>query len=154
MKVILQSGFSCPTRKSACPKRLDGNFFEPWIAFSNHFVFYTLFTLGVLNVHHHVESTSSDKQVPADLNYESNSEDQAVDSRYLEGDFSDVDPAILEKLAVYIARYSYDPLQHSPNDNPEMELAFQAGDYLYVFGEMDEVSRGPGRVKFLQGTWP
>ena len=107
-----------------------------------------LFTLGVLNVHHHVESTSSEKQVPADVNNESNSEDQAVDSRYLEGDFSDVDPAILEKLAVYIARYSYDPFQHSPNDNPEMELAFQAGDYLYVFGEMDEVRRDPSRVKF------
>ena len=66
-------------------------------------------------------------------------DEEALDSRYLDGDYSDVDPAILEKLAVYIARYSYDPDQHSPNENPDMELAFQAGDYLYVFGEMDEV---------------
>lgn len=70
---------------------------------------------------------------------ESSPGEEALDNRYLEGDFNDIDPAILEKLAVYIARYSYDPVQHSPNDNPEMELAFQAGDYLYVFGEMDEV---------------
>ena len=51
----------------------------------------------------------------------------------------------MEKLAVYIARYSYDPVQHSPNENPEIELAFQAGDYLYVFGDMDE-------VRWWQGT--
>lgn len=68
-------------------------------------------------------------------------EEEALDIRYLEGDNSDVDPAIQEKLAVYIARYSYDPYQHSPNENPDMELAFQAGDYLYVFGEMDEVRK-------------
>ena len=28
---------------------------------------------------------------------------------------------------------------YSPNENPEMELAFQAGDYLYVYGDIDEV---------------
>ncbi|XP_046385194.1 uncharacterized protein LOC124155432 isoform X2 [Ischnura elegans] len=39
---------------------------------------------------------------------------------------------------VYIARYSYDPLQHSPNENPEAELAVNAGDYLLVWGNMDE----------------
>ncbi|XP_032236492.2 peripheral-type benzodiazepine receptor-associated protein 1 isoform X2 [Nematostella vectensis] len=43
-----------------------------------------------------------------------------------------------EHLAVYIARYSYDPQQHSPNDAPQEELAFQAGDYLYIFGDVDE----------------
>ena len=52
-----------------------------------------------------------------------------------------LDPAIQEKLSVYIARYSYDPASHSPNDIPDSELAFQAGDYLYVFGDMDEVGR-------------
>ena len=88
---------------------------------------------------HNAEPASSDQQVSAVSSSEASPEGEALDSRYLEGDFSDVDPAILEKLAVYIARYSYDPVQHSPNDNPEMELAFQAGDYLYVFGEMDEV---------------
>lgn len=40
---------------------------------------------------------------------------------------------------VYIARYSYEPFQQSPNDNPEAELAVNAGDYLLVWGNMDEV---------------
>ncbi|ROT62435.1 RIMS-binding protein 2 [Penaeus vannamei] len=39
---------------------------------------------------------------------------------------------------VYIARYSYDPFQHSPNENPEAELAVNAGDYVLVWGAMDE----------------
>ena len=97
---------------------------------------------------HHDEPASTEQQLPADVSNQPGTEEEALDSRYLEGDFSDVDPAILEKLAVYIARYSYDPVQHSPNDNPEIELAFQAGDYLYVFGEMDEV-RGEGLCVFL-----
>ena len=37
---------------------------------------------------------------------------------------------------VYIARYSYDPFQHSPNDNPEAELQVNAGDYILVWGEV------------------
>ena len=44
-----------------------------------------------------------------------------------------------EKLSIFIAKYNYDPMLYSPNDNPEMELAFQAGDYLYVYGDIDEV---------------
>ncbi|XP_075220462.1 RIMS binding protein [Lycorma delicatula] len=39
---------------------------------------------------------------------------------------------------VYIARYSYDPYQQSPNECPEAELAVNAGDYLLVWGNMDE----------------
>ncbi|XP_076346032.1 RIMS-binding protein 2-like isoform X22 [Tachypleus tridentatus] len=39
---------------------------------------------------------------------------------------------------VYMARYSYDPLQQSPNENPEAELEISAGDYVLIFGEMDE----------------
>lgn len=69
-----------------------------------------------------------------------------------EEDPSDVDPAIQEKLSVYIARYSYDPWVHSPNENPDTELAFQAGDYLYVFGEVDEVSGlGPSMSRCIMG---
>jgi hypothetical protein len=37
-------------------------------------------------------------------------------------------------------RYSYDPFQQSPNENPEAELAINAGDYLLVWGNMDEVN--------------
>ncbi|XP_054290498.1 peripheral-type benzodiazepine receptor-associated protein 1-like isoform X8 [Macrosteles quadrilineatus] len=39
---------------------------------------------------------------------------------------------------VYIARYSYDPFSQSPNECPEAELAVNAGDYLLVWGNMDE----------------
>ncbi|KAK3083880.1 hypothetical protein FSP39_004557 [Pinctada imbricata] len=41
-------------------------------------------------------------------------------------------------IQVYIAKYSYDPFQHSPNDNPDAELPLDAGDYVLVYGEMDE----------------
>ena len=41
---------------------------------------------------------------------------------------------------VFIAKYSYDPDQYSPNENPDVELALTAGDYLFVYGDMDEVS--------------
>lgn len=39
---------------------------------------------------------------------------------------------------VYLARYSYDPFQHSPNESPEAELQVNAGDYILVWGDVDE----------------
>ena len=95
--------------------------------------------VGTLNSHH--AEPTNDHKLPGITRSEPKLAEESLDNRYFEGaDDSDVDPAMHEKLAVYIARYSYDPAQHSPNENPESELAFQAGDYLYVFGEMDEVS--------------
>ncbi|XP_043910787.1 peripheral-type benzodiazepine receptor-associated protein 1-like [Protopterus annectens] len=41
------------------------------------------------------------------------------------------------KLQVFIARYSYDPFD-GPNENPEAELPLTAGEYIYVYGDMDE----------------
>ncbi|XP_077360967.1 peripheral-type benzodiazepine receptor-associated protein 1 isoform X3 [Festucalex cinctus] len=41
------------------------------------------------------------------------------------------------KLQVFIARYSYSPYD-GPNDNPEMELPLTAGEYIYVYGGMDD----------------
>ena len=93
--------------------------------------------LGVLNVR--IDEPASTGPQTSDNRDELNAKEENLDSRFPEADFNAVDPAIMEKLAVYIARYSYDPVQHSPNENPEIELAFQAGDYLYVFGDMDEV---------------
>lgn len=40
---------------------------------------------------------------------------------------------------VYIAKYSYDPFSQSLNENPEAELSINAGDYLLVWGNVDEV---------------
>ncbi|XP_065333929.1 RIMS-binding protein 2 isoform X16 [Cloeon dipterum] len=39
---------------------------------------------------------------------------------------------------VFMAKYTYDPFTQSPNDHPEAELAVNAGDYLLVWGNMDE----------------
>ncbi len=42
------------------------------------------------------------------------------------------------RCKVYIARYSYDPFKQSPNDNPEAELVLLAGDFVLIFGNIDE----------------
>ncbi|KAI4482819.1 hypothetical protein M0804_008672 [Polistes exclamans] len=39
---------------------------------------------------------------------------------------------------VYTARFTYEPFQHSPNENPEAELPVQGGDYLLVWGQPDD----------------
>ncbi|XP_010084763.1 PREDICTED: peripheral-type benzodiazepine receptor-associated protein 1, partial [Pterocles gutturalis] len=44
------------------------------------------------------------------------------------------DPA---KLQVFLARYSYNPFD-GPNENPEAELPLTAGEYIYIYGDMDE----------------
>lgn len=40
---------------------------------------------------------------------------------------------------VFVAKYNYDPVQHSPNENPEAELTLKAGDYIFIYGDIDEV---------------
>ncbi|EFX79637.1 hypothetical protein DAPPUDRAFT_30197, partial [Daphnia pulex] len=35
-------------------------------------------------------------------------------------------------------KYTYDPFSQSPNDNPEAEVSLAAGDYVLVWGTMDE----------------
>ncbi|XP_032902016.1 peripheral-type benzodiazepine receptor-associated protein 1 isoform X2 [Amblyraja radiata] len=44
---------------------------------------------------------------------------------------------VTAKLKVFIARYSYNPFD-GPNENPEAELPLTAGEYIYVFGDMDD----------------
>ncbi|KAL4660602.1 peripheral-type benzodiazepine receptor-associated protein 1 isoform X1 [Arapaima gigas] len=44
---------------------------------------------------------------------------------------------VTAKLHVFIARYSYNPYD-GPNDNPEGELPLTAGEYIYVYGDMDD----------------
>ncbi|XP_020016227.2 RIMS-binding protein 3A-like [Castor canadensis] len=41
------------------------------------------------------------------------------------------------KFKVFLARYSYNPFE-GPNEHPESELPLTAGDYVYVFGDMDD----------------
>ncbi|KAK6184454.1 hypothetical protein SNE40_006922 [Patella caerulea] len=42
------------------------------------------------------------------------------------------------QIYVYVAKYDYDPYTQSPNETPDSELPLNAGDYVLVFGEMDE----------------
>ena len=42
------------------------------------------------------------------------------------------------RCRVYLARYSYDPFKQSPNENPELELSLSAGEYVLIFGEIDD----------------
>ena len=51
------------------------------------------------------------------------------------------------EFQVYQAKFQYDPSAVSPNDNPESELNFKLGDYLFIYGQADEVvwRRGRGR---------
>ncbi|KAM6315894.1 peripheral-type benzodiazepine receptor-associated protein 1 [Podargus strigoides] len=41
------------------------------------------------------------------------------------------------KIQVFLARYSYNPFD-GPNENPEAELPLTAGEYIYIYGDMDE----------------
>ena len=41
-------------------------------------------------------------------------------------------------MDIYIAKYSYNPVDMSPNQNFDLELQLTAGDYLYIYGEMDD----------------
>ncbi|CAH6792124.1 RIMS-binding protein 3 [Phodopus roborovskii] len=41
------------------------------------------------------------------------------------------------KLRIFLARYNYNPFE-GPNEHSQGELPLTAGDYVYVFGDMDE----------------
>ena len=43
-------------------------------------------------------------------------------------------------IRLFQARHTYDPLLFSPNRDHELELPLTKGDYLYVYGSLDEVS--------------
>lgn len=65
-------------------------------------------------------------------------------------DSNTVQPGV-EKLSVFVAKYTYDPLEHSPNDEPSLELALEAGDYVYIFGDADEVR--PAHIIYLHSLF-
>jgi len=41
---------------------------------------------------------------------------------------------------IVVAKYSYEPLQFSPNDHPEVELPLTVGEYYLIYGDVDEVT--------------
>ncbi|XP_023561275.1 peripheral-type benzodiazepine receptor-associated protein 1 isoform X3 [Octodon degus] len=69
--------------------------------------------------------------------------DTASEVEELEVDSVSLLPAVTEgnpggsRIQVFLARYSYNPFE-GPNENPEAELPLTAGEYIYIYGNMDE----------------
>ncbi|XP_070249288.1 peripheral-type benzodiazepine receptor-associated protein 1 isoform X4 [Myotis yumanensis] len=69
--------------------------------------------------------------------------DTASEVEELEADTVSLLPAAPEgsrggaRIQVFLARYSYNPFE-GPNENPEAELPLTAGEYIYIYGNMDE----------------
>ena len=49
-------------------------------------------------------------------------------------------------MAVFVAKFDYNPETDSPNDNPNSELAITAGEYIYVYGDVDDVNHDFGSM--------
>nr|XP_038021591.1 peripheral-type benzodiazepine receptor-associated protein 1 isoform X2 [Anas platyrhynchos] len=78
---------------------------------------------------------NSPKSCPTpEVDTASEMEELDVDSISLMPETGSQGPA---KLQVFLARYSYNPFD-GPNENPEAELPLTAGEYIYIYGDMDE----------------
>ncbi|XP_066058363.1 peripheral-type benzodiazepine receptor-associated protein 1 isoform X9 [Chamaea fasciata] len=78
---------------------------------------------------------NSPKSCPTpEVDTASEMEELDVDSISLMPEAGSQGPA---KLQVFLARYSYNPFD-GPNENPEAELPLTAGEYIYIYGDMDE----------------
>ncbi|KAK1328571.1 hypothetical protein QTO34_012144 [Cnephaeus nilssonii] len=72
-----------------------------------------------------------------DMDTASEVEDLDPDSASLTLEAGDSEAPAAPKLKIFLVRYSYNPFE-GPNEHPESELPLTAGDYVYIFGEMDE----------------
>ncbi|XP_008141106.2 RIMS-binding protein 3A [Eptesicus fuscus] len=72
-----------------------------------------------------------------DMDTASEVEDLDPDSASLTLEVGDSEAPAAPKLKIFLVRYSYNPFE-GPNEHPESELPLTAGDYVYIFGEMDE----------------
>ncbi|XP_071507426.1 uncharacterized protein [Diadema antillarum] len=59
-----------------------------------------------------------------------------------------------QKERLFMAVYSYDPEHHSPNDNPDYELAFTEGDLITVYGPRRADGFYHGKIKGRKGLVP
>lgn len=64
----------------------------------------------------------------------------------LESNDSSSSLSLLGPVSLFIACENYDPKIMSPNSNPSEELILQRGDYVYVYGEMDDDGFYHGRL--------
>jgi hypothetical protein len=44
----------------------------------------------------------------------------------------------IKNLELFICKYSYNPLEQSPNENPEAELPLCLGEYVFILSNLDE----------------
>lgn len=72
-----------------------------------------------------------------DVDTASEVEDLDSDSVSLTLEMEDLETSATPKLKIFLVRYSYNPFE-GPNEHPENELPLTAGDYVYIFGDMDE----------------
>ncbi|ELK26278.1 RIMS-binding protein 3A [Myotis davidii] len=72
-----------------------------------------------------------------DMDTASEVEDLDPDSASLTLEVGDSETPAAPKLKIFLVRYSYNPFE-GPNEHPESELPLTAGEYVYIFGEMDE----------------
>ncbi|XP_004628202.1 RIMS-binding protein 3C [Octodon degus] len=64
-------------------------------------------------------------------------DDLEPDSMSLALEVKDPKAPSISKFKIFQAKYSYNPFE-GPNEHPEHELPLTAGDYVYVFGDLDE----------------
>ncbi|XP_008064926.1 RIMS-binding protein 3A-like [Carlito syrichta] len=74
---------------------------------------------------------------PLDMDTASEVDDLESDSVSLVLEVEDSEAPAAPKLKIFLAQYNYNPFE-GPNEHPEGELPLTAGDYVYVFGDMDE----------------
>ncbi|XP_071827305.1 uncharacterized protein [Apostichopus japonicus] len=58
------------------------------------------------------------------------------------------------KQRMFMAVYSYNPMEHSPNETPEKELSFKEGDMIRVQGHMRKDGFYHGSVNGIKGLVP
>ncbi|KAK6295937.1 hypothetical protein J4Q44_G00336500 [Coregonus suidteri] len=96
-------------------------------------------------------------EIPVDDDYLKH---QLMQQGFLPVDHTCTDPSeessVLDDLVVrrMVAIFEYDPWESSPNMDSNAELAFRAGDIIYVFGDMDEDGFYYGDLHGLRGLVP
>ncbi|XP_011863351.1 PREDICTED: peripheral-type benzodiazepine receptor-associated protein 1-like isoform X2 [Vollenhovia emeryi] len=91
---------------------------------------------GTATGHHFLGGPRQMPRIPTSIL--TNPLDRLTEDIVPEGQVDMLDVPGKGRCYVYIARFSYEPFQHSPNANPEAELPVQGGDYLLVWGQPDE----------------
>ncbi|KAM6155708.1 LOW QUALITY PROTEIN: RIMS-binding protein 3C [Rhynchocyon petersi] len=71
------------------------------------------------------------------LDTETEVDDLELDSVSSTLDLGSSETPATTKCKIFLARYSYNALE-GPSEHPERELPLTAGDYVYIYGDMDE----------------